>query len=246
MEKFYIVLVVLIASMLCILCFIPLSGDNGFFKGYNQDEKKEEAEKKEVEDKRKEEIIDSNVDSITFKRILKDVVYGYFNALKAGEFKEANKFLSSKKEYTNKTGGVSHNLSVNSKYNFFNTYLNSYNLTVEDVVDAGENAYVTIKLKRYDINALVAKLIKKQQDNIEDYQNATYEELIFEYEKFLRDEFMKTNVPMVEDEYKIKLVFEKNEWKIVSDDDFSDLVINMKYRIVDSVKKSDEDIKKEN
>lgn len=218
-----------------ILCFLPIC--NGTFGNYSEltSPSPEAISQEEADAIKKEnaEAEDETKDSLEMQREVSDVVNEFLTALKNQKYEDAYKYLD-KPEYTNEEASLKYDVEYNKDFAFFRSYLESYTFEVKQVTFLeGNGAAVKVRIKRYDINRLVNKLISEKLKEGIDLENSTYEEVLFEYERYLRDEFQKSNVYTREAEYLVTLRKDENDtYKIVNDDLLDTNIINLEFRIV--------------
>lgn len=237
-KPFLEVFSVLLVITLCIMCFLPIC--NGDYIEYskliapNPDEiDEEEAQKIKEEAAEKEEEL---TDTLELQREVTDVVNEFISALKNNAYENAYAKLDSP-TYTSEELSFKYNVEYNREYGFFETYLSSYETNISKVTLLEDAATVKMKIKRYDINRLVNKLISEKVQNGENLEEATYEELLFEYEKYLKDEFSSSNVYMKETEIMLGLNKVDGVWKIVNDNDLEGKILNLEFKLLKTVEK---------
>lgn len=218
-----------------ILCFLPIC--NGTFGNYSEltSPSPEAISQEEADAIKKEnaESEDDTKDSLELQREVSDVVNAFLTALKKENYEEAYKYLD-EPEYSNEEASLKYDVEYNKDFAFFRSYLASYTFEVKQVTFAADElAAVKVRIKRYDINRLVNKLISEKLKEGIDLENSTYEEVLFEYEKYLKDEFEKSNVYTREAEYLVTLRKDaEGNYKLVNDDALDTSIINLEFRIV--------------
>lgn len=235
-EKYRIYLEVfglLLFLVLVIACFLPIC--NGSYLDYkalvtvNPDIISEDDANKIKEEAMNTE---KNItDSLDIQREVTDVLNCFLSFLKIEGYDEAYKFLD-EPTYTTEDNSFKYNVEYNKGFTFFKNYLASFEYTINQVTVLDDIATCNITIKRFDINRMVTKLISEKASKGIDDSNETYESVLYEYEEYLKNEFIKSNAYMKQTDYIVGLVKVNNEWKIVNDDDLTNNIINLDFKIM--------------